>query len=139
MRFLDSISNQWKKFLRKWQDMKLQNNDESQPLTAKILRFWYKLEKFKKLILAVPVAALTLVLAMVNLIKLPALVGFGLQADGTYSFQIIREVAVLAPMVVTAVCLLLMFASKRTLTPWMVSVFSLLLPLIILLTNTFPG
>jgi len=139
VRFLDSISNQWKKFLRKWQDMKLQNNDESQPLTAKILRFWYKLEKFKKLILAVPVAALTLVLAMVNLIKLPALVGFGLQADGTYSFQIIREVAVLAPMVVTAVCLLLMFASKRTLTPWMVSVFSLLLPLIILLTNTFPG
>ena len=36
-------------------------------------------------------------------------------------------------------CLLLMFGSKRTLTPWLVSVFSLALPLIILVINVFPA
>jgi len=38
---------------------------------------------------------------------------------------------------ITAICLLLMFISKRTLTPWMVSLLSLALPLTILITNTF--
>ena len=139
MRFLDQMAAQWKRIQHKWKEYNAQKNDEGVPLTARILHFWHRLEKMKKLILAVPVAALSLVLAMVSLIKLPALVGLGLQADGSYTFQIIREVAVLAPMLVTAVCLLLMFASKRTLTPWMVSLISLLLPVIILITNIFPG
>lgn len=139
MRFLDQVAAAWKKFLLKLQSFNTQRNSDSEPLSARILRFWHRLENFKKIILAVPVGALSLVLAMTNLFKLPALVGLGLQADGSYTFQIIREVAVLAPLVVTAVCLLLMFASKRTLTPWMVSLFSLLLPLMILITNTFPG
>ena len=112
---------------------------ENLPLSARILRFWNRLQKFKKIILAIPVGTLSIILAMTNLFKLPALVGLGLQADGTYTFQMIREVAVVAPMAVTALCLMLMFASKRTLTPWMVSMLSLLLPVVLLLTNTFPG
>ena len=136
MGFLDQITAAWKKFL---QNFRGQDHQDREPLSAKILRFWHRLEKFKKMILAIPVAAVSLGLAMLNLVKLPALVGLGLQADGGYSIQIIREAAVLAPMLVTAVCLLLMFISKRTLTPWMVSLISLLLPLMILLTNTFPG
>ena len=93
--------------------------------------------KFKKLFLATPVAAGAVFLALQNMIKLPALVGLFIQSDGEYAVEIVREIAVLGPMAVTAVCLLLMFISKRTLTPWVVSVISLLLPLLILLTNTF--
>ena len=92
----------------------------------------------KKVLIALG-AAVALILALMNLFKLPALVGLGLQGNGEFSFEIIREVAVIGPLAVTAICLLLMFASKRTLTPWMVSVFSLLLPLMILFTNTFPA
>jgi hypothetical protein len=136
MGFLDQVTAACNKLL---QNFRAQDNPDREPLTAKILHFWHRLEKFKKMILAIPVAVLSLGLAMLNLVKLPALVGLGLQADGSYTIQIIREVAVLAPMLITAVCLLLMFISKRTLTPWMVSLISLLLPLMILLTNTFPG
>ena len=46
---------------------------------------------------------------------------------------------VLIPLVITAVCLLLMFVSRRILTPWLVSMFSLALPVIILLLNIFPA
>lgn len=105
----------------------------------KVVPAWKYVTKFKKLFLAAPVAAASVLIAIYNLIKLPALVGIGLQGNGEFSLEVIREVAVLAPLLVTAICLLLMFASKRTLTPWMVSLFSLLLPLMILITNTFPG
>lgn len=140
MRFLDQAAAQWAKLRQKLQSRKNQKvSDGDEPFTARVLRFWHKVDKFKKIILAVPVGALAIILAMTNLFELPALVGIGMQADGEYAFEIIREVAVVGPMAVTAVCLLLMFASKRTLTPWMVSLFSLLLPIMILITNTFPG
>ena len=105
----------------------------------KVVPAWNYVTKFKKLFLAAPVAAAAVLIAIYNLIKLPALVGIGLQGNGEFSVEIIREIAVIAPLLVTAICLLLMFASKRTLTPWMVSLFSLLLQLMILITNTFPG
>lgn len=121
--------------------MKFMNRfmEKLQPTLEKAKVYWDYVKKFKKLFLAAPVAAMAVLMAINNLIKLPALVGFGLQGDGEFSFELIREVAVIAPLLVTAICLLLMLASKRTLTPWMVSLFSLLLPWMILITNTFPG
>jgi len=71
--------------------------------------------------------------------RLPDFVGIDLQPDGTYAMQIGRLPAVLLPLLVTLVCLFLMFISKRTLTPWVVSVISLLLPVIILIINIFPA
>ena len=82
---------------------------------------------------------MAVILALQNMVKLPVVVGLDLQTSGEFSIQIAREIAALGPMAITALCLLLMFCSKRTLTPWLVSVFSLLLPLLILVTNTFPA
>ena len=134
-----SLKKKWERFYKK-----------NQPTINKIKTFYYNasdkfvivynyVSKFKKLFLAAPVATMAVILAIVNLIKLPALVGIGIQANGEYAFEMLREIAVLAPMLITAICLLLVFVSKRTLTPWMVSLFSLLLPLLILITNTFPA
>ncbi len=107
---------------------------------VKFLRsVWVYIVKLRKIILAVPVAWAAITLALNNLAKLPALVGFDLQADGTFGIQMGKLPAVLAPLLVTAVCLLLLFCSKRTLTPWLVSVFSLALPIIILVINIFPA
>ena len=125
----------WQQFCEKLQPVM----DKAKEIYEKTVPVWNYIKKFKKLFLAAPVAATSVLFAIYNLIKLPVLVGFGLQGNGEFSFEIIREVAVLAPLLVTAICLLLMFASKRTLTPWMVSLFSLLLPWMILITNTFPG
>ena len=41
--------------------------------------------------------------------------------------------------VIFAACLLLMFLSRRVVYPWLVSIFSLALPLLIYITNVFPA
>ena len=126
-------------YLKKWQKKFSNWKASCQPTLDKIAYACKYIAKFKKLFLGVPVATAALVMAIVNMFKLPPLVGFIQQANGEFEIEIVRLVAVLGPLAITAICLLLMFASKRTLTPWMVSVFSLLLPLMILITNTFPA
>ena len=130
---------------KRWQDI-LQ---KCGPLLDKVNAIWKKFvkamlscrkffERYKKFILAVPVAATALMLAMVNLIKLSPLVDLHIQINGEYIDPIVREIAVLGPLSITGFCLLMMFASKRTATPWLVSVISLILPIIILMINAFP-
>lgn len=139
MNFIDRFMIKWEDFRRKARPTIDKVMGIAKVVADKVIFAWNYVTKFKKLFLAAPVAAMALILALQNLFKLPALVGLGLQGDGEFSLEIIREVAVIGPLAITAICLLLMFASKRTLTPWMVSVFSLLLPLMILFTNTFPA
>ena len=98
-----------------------------------------KVFRLRKIIAAVPVAAAAVYLALRNEATLSNVVGLGLQEDGSFTYQILREVAVLFPLMITAVCLLLMFGSRRILTPWMVSLISLLIPLAIWITNAFPA
>lgn len=99
-------------------------------------RFLYKL---RKVFLAVPVAWTAVYLALYNLEHLPTVVGLDLQNSGDFGIQVVKELAILGPIALTAFCLLLMFISRRTLTPWLVSIFSLMLPVIILFTNIFPS
>ena len=137
MSFIDSCMAKWKEFSRKTQPAALKVREVSQKIFDKLVYAWKYISKFRKIFLAAPVAVFAVVIAVYNLIALPAVVGVFIQTDGTYAFQMIREVAVLAPLSITAICLLLLFVSKRTLTPWMVTMLSLVLPLIILITNTF--
>lgn len=139
MNFIDRFMKKWERFRTNAEPTIEKAREIKNNVVDKVVPAWNYVKKFKKLFLAAPVATMALVMAIINLIKLPALVGLGLQGNGEYAFELIREIAVIAPLAVTAICLLLMFASKRTLTPWMVSLFSLLLPVMILLTNTFPA
>ena len=97
------------------------------------------LSRLRKVLLAIPVGIVAVYLAFYNLGHLPKVVGFDLQITGDFDFQVVRELAVLGPVALTALCLLLLFVSRRTLTPWLVSIFSLALPVVILLTNIFPA
>lgn len=103
---------------------------------AQVCKWIYRL---RSILLAIPVGIAAAILAMRNMAKLPEKVGFDLQASGEFSYMVSRNVAVLGPLAVTALCLLFMFCSKRVVYPWLISLFSLLLPLVILLVNTFPG
>lgn len=138
MELIDKAMDLWKRFLSK-----------AEPVFQKISAFWKEFKKafrvvwrniyrMRKVVLVLPVAAIAVILAIYNLANLPPLVGFDMQTNGEFAIQIIRELAVLGPLAITAVCLLLVFASKRILTPWLVSVFSLLVPVAILITNVFP-
>lgn len=95
--------------------------------------------KLRSLVLAIPVALVAAVLAVRNMALLPAKVGFSMDASGEFTYVVVKSVAVMGPLAVTAVCLLLMFCSKRVVYPWLISIFSLALPIVILLLNTFNG
>ena len=139
MNFLDSFADKWQKISEKAQPVVESTVAFGKKAGENIIYVWKYMVKWKKVILAVPVGAGAVVLAIGNLAKLPDTVGLNIQSDGTFSMLIARELAVLGPLAITALCLLLMFTSKRTLTPWLVSVFSLAIPLLILITNIFPA
>lgn len=139
MNFMDNVA-------QKWATMR----EKVSPVMKKIGKFfrktmdilaliWRYIARFKRIIIAIPVAIGAVYMALWNMDRLPAKVGLGLQLDGTFDYMIPREIAVLGPIAVTALCLLLMFCSKRTLTPWLVSVFTLVLPIWIWIINVFPS
>jgi hypothetical protein len=100
---------------------------------------WGWVYRLRSVILAVPIVVAAIKLAFQNMARLPEFVGINLQANGEYAMMIERNVAVFVPLLITAVCLLTMFLSKKVLFPWLVSLFSLVLPLVLWITNIFPG
>lgn len=92
----------------------------------------------RKIFMAIPVVFCAIRLAMYNMRNLPEQVGLNLLATGEYAQMIDRSLAVTAPLAITTACLLLMFCSRKALHPWVISIFTLVLPLLLLLTNTYP-
>ena len=138
MHFLEVLMDKWNAFCQKAEPIVESIRNVFHEVGKALAVVWKHLVKLRKVFLAVPVGWVSLILAFQNLEKLPENVGLTLQQDGGFSLEIARELAVLGPVAITALCLLLMFCSKRTLTPWFVSLVSLLLPLFLLLINTFP-
>lgn len=95
--------------------------------------------KLRSVLLAIPVAVAAIALALANIGRLPEQVGINLLESGEFSMIVSRGVAVMGPLAVTALCLLLMFCSKKVLYPWLISIFSLVLPLLLWVTNAFPA
>lgn len=108
--------------------------------TGKVIKtigIW--LYRLRGVFMAIPVALAALKLAEYNTEHLPEMVGWDIQASGEFALMIERDVAVNAPLAVTAACLLLMLFSRRAFYPWVISIFTLILPLLILVTNMFQG
>lgn len=95
--------------------------------------------RLRGLLLAIPVIIAAWKLATFNMDYLPELVGLDLLSTGDFGWMVERSIAVYGPLCVTAGCLLLMLITRRTLYPWIISLFTLLLPLLILATNNFDG
>lgn len=93
----------------------------------------------RKPVLAAPVVWYALKLASYNQKNLPPQVGIDLQATGEFAKTISRQLAVMGPLGLTLGCLVLMFLSKRATFPWIISVFTLALPILLLLSNIYPN
>ncbi len=93
--------------------------------------------RLRKMFMAIPVVYLAVKIASVNMERLPEAVGLNLQSSGEFALMVTREYAVYGPLAVTAFCLLLMFFSRKTLFPWVISIFSLVLPYLIYFTNYY--
>lgn len=95
--------------------------------------------RLRKIFMAIPVVWVSIYLARLNLNVLPDMVGLNLQVTGEYAKMISKSAAVYTPLAVTGACLLMMFLSKKTLYPWLISLFTLAFPLLLLVTNIFPA
>lgn len=95
--------------------------------------------KLRKIFMAIPVVYAAWQIASLNMERLPEAVGLNLQSTGEFALMVTREYAVYGPLGVTAFCLLLMFFSRKTLFPWVISIFTLVLPYLIYFTNMYRG
>ena len=93
--------------------------------------------RLRKVIMAIPVVYFAIRIALANKERLPEYVGLNLQSSGEFAMMVTRNYAVFGPLCVTAFCLLLMFCSRKTLFPWIISIFTLVLPYLIYLTNLY--
>lgn len=139
--------NQYTEMLmEKWQDFcqKIQPGmDKAGQVMGKIghiiklIGIW--IIRLRKIFMAIPVVYYALKLALYCSQNLPEYVGLNLQASGEFAQIVSRSTAVTGCLGVTACCLLLMFCSRRALYPWLISIFSLVMPMLLILTNQFPA
>lgn len=101
-----------------------------------VVMFFYRA---RKIVMAAPVAIYAFYLAYQNSIRLPSEVGIFLQNNGNFLRMIDRGTAVVFPLLVTFGCLTLMMFSRKAMYAWAISIFSLALPLLILVSNIFPA
>ena len=128
--FFQNIKAEYRQFLETKSGQKLKDVGTVLALT---FRWAYKL---RSLVLSIPVAVVALALAVRNLAQLPPQVSFQLLE---HQFVISKGIAVCMPAAITAVCLCMMLLSKKMLYPWLISVFSLVLPIALWFTYLFPG
>ena len=121
----------------------MEENKEEQTGFQKFLKgwnaFWKWIFHLRGFGLAIPIAIIAILLAMYNRSNLPDQVGINIQSTGAYEQMVDKEVAVYGPLVLTGICLFLMLCSRRVLFPLLISVFTLALPILIYITNTFPN
>lgn len=113
------------------------NKKESRSFVNKAVTVGNRVYKMRSVLLALPVIVIAIIQAIVNIAKLPSKVGLDMMASGEFQFLISKGLAVMGPLILTCLCLLLMFCSKKVLYPWLISIFSLALPIVLWLTNSF--
>lgn len=109
------------------------------------------LYKLRGAFIAIPVAVVAVIQAMLNMERLPDTVEYTmLRIDpdaaqtlfGPFAMSVVqmsRETAVMGPLLLTAACLVFTLLSKRTLFPWLISVFTLLIPTVLYLLTCYPA
>ena len=135
---LDNIAEKWNSFRGKL-TTEVDTADSTYAKVKKVIGILIMcIYRLRAVFLAIPVAWYALKLAAYNSSHLPEEVGINLQSSGEFAMTISRELAVTAPLGVTAACIVLMFASRKALYPWAVSIFTLILPLLLLFSNQYP-
>ena len=149
MQWLDNLVDKWEAFK--------QTPRPGLEKTRKVLRklgwffsgLWHYIYMFRSIIMATPVATASAILAAKCNTDLPELVQITLPAIDTKSEDSVlgflafhteyvsHNMAVFAPLIITAACLLLTICSKRTFYPWLISIFTLVVPVFLLLTNQY--
>ena len=89
----------------------------------------------RKIFMAIPVVIVGMKVFVYAKEKLPQDVGILLQENGTYKYLLDKATTLQACMILTGGCLLMMFLSRKIVYPWVISLFSLVLPLFLVFSN----
>lgn len=100
--------------------------------------------KLRSVFLAVPVVLAAVIMAIYNSVHLPESVNlcvpsFANDAVSVSILEISKGFAIFGPLLITTLCLVMVFCSRRVVYPWLISLFSLVLPLFIYFASVFPG
>ena len=104
---------------------------------------WVWLYRLRSVFLGVPVLIAALILALRNIVKLPDSVTFSsaaLNDVGNLIFQkitISKSLAVWGPFAITAICVGMIFLSRRVVYPFVISLFTLVVPIVLNWVNIF--
>ncbi len=137
MSFWEKVKNGWNKL---WQKPDLKKESESGGNMFLIICSW--VYKLRSVFLAIPVLFIAIILAIQNMTRLPEKVSIYFPGENILAAsltELSREVAVFGPLLITVLCLTMMFLSRRVTFPWLISVFSLLLPPFLYFITVFPG
>ena len=149
MQWLDNLVDKWEAF-KQTPRPGLEKTGKGLRKTGKFLSgLWHYLYMFRSVIMATPVATASVILAAKCNTDLPDAVQITLPAINTQSEDSVlgflvfhtehvsHGMAVFAPLIITAACLLLTICSKRTFYPWLISIFTLIVPVFLLLSNQY--
>lgn len=139
MNFLSTLKEKWQVLCEQSKPARKKIGKTMRKTVKVLKRIWAYVYKLRAPILAVPVAVGAICLAVMNMVKLPESVGINLLSNGEFSMMVSRGVAVFVPLCVTLVSIVLMFGARKTLYPWLISLFTLVLPLLIFVTNVYPA
>lgn len=148
MKFLDTVKTRFAAIGQKLSNQKNDGGKSAGPKeegskagTFRYICHW--VYKLRTVFMAIPVAFAAIIMAIYNGTHLPEKIGVYFPASSDDGLivsltELSRGTAVFLPLLITAACLLLMFCSKRTVYPWLISIFSLALPLFFLFVGSFP-
>lgn len=146
MKFFDSIKARFEAIRQKnaenreIDNLSAKNPNEKQSTFTYICHWVYKL---RSVFMAIPVLTAAVILAIRNSRNLPEKIAvyfpsFSAEKVIIKLTELDRGTAVVIPLLLTIACLALMFCSKRTVYPWIISIFTLVLPLFFLFIGMYP-
>ena len=122
-------------FLGKMQDGYRRFRKTMEPVDKALATVGKVFYHLRKIFLAVPVVLIAMKVFDYAKEQLPQDVGLLLLEDGTYQYMLSRGDTINVCMALTGACLLLMFMSRKVMYPWIISLFSLVLPLFLVFVN----
>ena len=107
--------------------------------SAVLKKIWNIVWACRGVIVSLPVLCVAIVQAFKNASRLPETVGLNIQSTGEFAMTVSRPTAVVVPLLITIGCIVMTCLTKRNLFPWLISVFSLVLPILIWIINIYPA
>lgn len=131
--FFSDMKEKWNGFMEKTRPGR-----EKTGRVLSVAGMW--IYRLRSLILGIPVGVAAVILALRNARSLPAQIALSIPKveDGALvivSQMLDKNVAVMGPLAITALCILMMFISKRMTYPFLISVFTLGVPIALYYMN----